>query len=278
MTSTDIQNPTDWSDFDFLEFEAFVSKVENEGFTYAAENYGPNFESPELQAIAADLGALRTLYVENEDKVESWWLRVGSERACDLHNAHVDEERKRREDARLFGIRCTDGFVLTYDTAEDRDQGSAYLLENKDKGWRVPAVLLVREVPGGEWAEERPAVPTPEVLLVDLGELHTRTCVSPLPKHPAAMGWQATAGSMAAGFARALYALNEVAPEKAAEIAVWFQGPFEEGPDPEEHTDWLERHVAGSPETVQRWVDEGREMAEESRANTEAWEKEHKTA
>ncbi|MBE4790287.1 hypothetical protein [Streptomyces caniscabiei] len=265
-----IQNPTDWSDFDFLEFEAFVSKVENEGFTYAAENYGPNFESPDLQAIAADLGALRTLYVENEDKVESWWLLVGSERACGLHNAHVDEERKRREDARLFGIRCTDGHVITYDTAEDRDGGCAYLLENKDKGWRVPDVLLVREAPGGEWTDDRPDVPTPEALLVDLGEIHTRTCVSPLPKHPAAMGWQATAGSMAAGFARALHALNEVAPEKAAEIAAWFQGPFEDGPDPEEHTDWLERHVAGSPEALQRWVDEGRRMAEESAASDES--------
>lgn len=119
---------------------------------------------------------------------------------------------------------------------------------------------------------------TTQKLLADLGELHTRTCVSPLPKHPAAMGWQATAGSMAAGFARALHALNEVAPEKAAEIAVWFQGPFEDGPDPEEHTDWLERNVAKSPAVLERWVEEGRRMAEEAKANTLAWEKEHKTA
>ncbi|MBP5870889.1 hypothetical protein QBB33_34895 [Streptomyces scabiei] len=158
MTSNDIHNPTDWTDFDFLEFEAFVSKVENEGFTYAAENYGPHFESPELQAIAADLGALRTLYVENEAKVDDWYAKVGPERACDLHNAHVDEERQRREDARLFGIRCTDGYVITYDTAEGRDSYAAYLLANQDKGWRVPAVLLHRDVPGGEWTDERPAV------------------------------------------------------------------------------------------------------------------------
>lgn len=154
---TDIHNPTDWSDFDFLEFEAFVSKVENEGFTYAAENYGPNFESPELQAIADDLGSLRRLYLENEAKVDAWWSTVGGERACDLHNAHVDEGRQRREDARLFGIRCTDGYVLTSDSEEDRDSTTAYLLENEGKGWRVPAVLLRRDVPGGEWAEERPA-------------------------------------------------------------------------------------------------------------------------
>jgi hypothetical protein len=157
MNNTDIKNPTDWSNFDFLEFEAFVSKVENEGFTYAAEEYPPRFESPELQAIAADLGALRTLYVENEDKVESWWLLVGSERACDLHNAHVDEGRKRREDARLYGIRCTDGHVITYDTAEGRDSYSAYMLDNQGEGRRAPAALLVRDVPGGEWTEERPA-------------------------------------------------------------------------------------------------------------------------
>ena len=160
MTSTaNIQNPTDWSDFDFLEFEAFVSKVHIEGFTYAAENYGPNFEAPELQAIAADLGKLRTLYIENEAKVEDWYEAVGGERACDLHNDHVDEERQRREDARLFGIRCTDGFVLTEDTEESRDRCSAYLLENEGKGWRVPATLLRRDVPGGEWVEERPARP-----------------------------------------------------------------------------------------------------------------------
>jgi hypothetical protein len=148
-----IENPTTWSDFDFLEFEAFVSKVENEGFTYAAENYSPRFESPELQAIAEDLGALRTLYVENEAKVDVWYQQVGPERACDLHNDHVDEERQRREDARLFGIRCTDGYVITYDTAENRDRNSAFLLESKGKGWRQPAVLLAREVPGGEWTE-----------------------------------------------------------------------------------------------------------------------------
>jgi len=157
--TTNIQNPTTWSDFDFLEFEAFVSKIENEGFTYAAENYGPRFESPELQAIADDLGALRTLYVENEAKVDAWYAQVGPERACDLHNDHVDEERQRREDARLFGIRCTDGYVITSDSEEDRDRNAAYLLENEGKGWRVPAVLLRREVPGGEWREEGPARP-----------------------------------------------------------------------------------------------------------------------
>ncbi|MFD0509401.1 hypothetical protein ACFQ0G_53845 [Streptomyces chiangmaiensis] len=102
--------------------------------------------------------------------------------------------------------------------------------------------------------------------------------VSPLPKHPAAMGWQASSGSMAAGFARALHALHELSPQKAAEIAEWFQGPFDDGPDPEEHTDWLERHVVKGPELLEQWVADGRRLAAEAKANTEAWEKEHRTA
>ncbi|MFE1109677.1 hypothetical protein ACFW5U_27840 [Streptomyces rochei] len=154
---TDIQNPTDWSDYDFLEFEAFVSKVHIEGFTYAAENYGPKFEDPKLQALADDLGTLRSLYLENESKVDNWYEQVGPERACTLHNDHIDERRQRREDACLFGIRCTDGYVLTFDSEGFRDRQAAYLLENEGKGWRVPAVLLRREVSGGEWTDERPA-------------------------------------------------------------------------------------------------------------------------
>lgn len=156
---TDIQNPTDWSDYDFLEFECFVSKVENEGFTYAAENYGPEFEDPNLQTLADDLSTLRALYLKNESKVDAWYAQVGPERACDLHNDHVDEERRRREDACLFGIRCTDGYVITCDSEQFRDSQTAYLLENEGKGWRVPAVLLRRTVPGGEWTDERPARP-----------------------------------------------------------------------------------------------------------------------
>lgn len=119
--------------------------------------------------------------------------------------------------------------------------------------------------------EETETVQTPEQLLADLGEFHMRTLVSPLPKQPAAMGWQAVSGSMAAGFARALHALNDVDPARAQEIVTWFQGPFEdEGPDPEEHTDWLERVVAkGDLALVEKWVEDGRRLAESSKAATE---------
>lgn len=114
---------------------------------------------------------------------------------------------------------------------------------------------------------------TPEQLLNDLGEFHMRTLVSPLPKHPAAMGWQAVSGSMAAGFARALHALNEVDSAKAAEITDWYQGPFEEGPDPEEHTDWLERTVAkGDLDLMEKWVQDGQRLAKSSKEAVDAHE------
>ncbi|MFF2864569.1 hypothetical protein ACFVSX_32395 [Streptomyces rubiginosohelvolus] len=154
---TTIQNPTPWSDYDFLEFECFVSKVGIEGFSYAAEHYGPEFENAELQKVTDDLGTLRAFYREHFPKVGAWYEMVGGERACDLHNAHVDEARKREEDSCLFGVRCTDGHVITYRTAPARDTHAQYLLENRGKGWREPAVMLRRLVPGGEWTEERAA-------------------------------------------------------------------------------------------------------------------------
>lgn len=156
-TTSTIHNPTTWSDHDFLAFEGFVSKVHWEhSYSYAVENYPPEFESPELQALADDPAKLRTLYLENRQKVEDWYDQVGGQRACDLHNDHVDEERRRRRDACLFGIRCTDGFVITAETQEGRDRTAADLLAHKDQqGWRAPTALLAREVPGGEWTEVR---------------------------------------------------------------------------------------------------------------------------
>lgn len=155
-TTTDIQNPTDWSDYDFLEFECFVSKVGHEGFLYAAENYGPEFEDPQLNAVAEDLSALRAFYREHLPKVEAWYETVGMERACDIHNDHVDEAWQRRDDACLFGIRCDDGYIITCDTQDYRDSLWAQMQEEAGKSHRrIPSALLAREVPGGEWTEVR---------------------------------------------------------------------------------------------------------------------------
>jgi hypothetical protein len=154
---TDIQNPTKLSDYDFLEFECFVSKVDSEGFTYAYENYSPDFESPEMQALADDMGALRAFYREHAGLIEEWWNTVGGERACDLHNAHIDEARKREDDACLWGVRCTDGHVVHCGTKAYQDQFVMTALENPR--YRQPAVLLHRTLPGGEWTETPIAAP-----------------------------------------------------------------------------------------------------------------------
>lgn len=151
---TDMQNPTGLSDYDFLEFECFVSKVENEGFQYAWENYSPRFETAELNERASTWQGMRALYREYEPAVTAWYKTVGARRACDLHNAHVDEERKRRNDACLWGVRCEDGYVIHEHSREDRDQLVAQMLEGQGNGWRTPVALLSRAVPGGEWTEE----------------------------------------------------------------------------------------------------------------------------
>ncbi|MFM9373208.1 hypothetical protein [Streptomyces sp. Da 82-17] len=102
---------------------------------------------------------------------------------------------------------------------------------------------------------------TAQNLLTDLGEEYTRAVSSPLPKQPQAMGWQMIAATRTAGFTRALHALREVAPERADEIAAWFDGPFGEGPELPEHTDWLITHVAASRAQFDQWVDAGHRAA-----------------
>jgi hypothetical protein len=149
--TTDIKNPTALSDYDWLEFVSFAWKVDREGYAYAVENYGPEFEDTTLPQGGRDLKAL---YREHKEKVTQWWDTVGGDAACDLQNDHVDEARKRKEDARLWGIRCTDGFVITCDTQEYRDSQAADMRDNHREGWRMPQALLSRTVPGGDWAED----------------------------------------------------------------------------------------------------------------------------
>lgn len=157
----DIHNPADvknplpgLSDYDWLEFVSFVWKVEQEGsYSYAEENYGPDFEAPAMQAVADDSRQLRAYYRANLAAVETWSDTVGGSNAVDLVNDHVDEQRKREQDARLWGIRCTDDYVITCDTEQGRDRQVAYLKQNHGKRWRTPAALLRRDVAGAEWTE-----------------------------------------------------------------------------------------------------------------------------
>lgn len=100
-----------------------------------------------------------------------------------------------------------------------------------------------------------------ETLLADLAQIHTRTVASPLPHHPGHLGWQMTAGALAAGFSVALHALAQMAPEQAEQISAWYHGPFGDGPNAMAYSRWAEQHLAGSPEKFQEWVTDARERA-----------------
>ncbi|MFF9787122.1 hypothetical protein [Streptomyces nigrescens] len=111
---------------------------------------------------------------------------------------------------------------------------------------------------------------TPETLRTDLAQMYLRATASPTPKHPAAFGWQMTAGSLAALSSRLLDVVHRTAPEAAAEIAEWFAGPFGDGPDLEEHAYWVGQRVAGDRGVLQSWIDEARQLAVEAKAATDA--------
>lgn len=167
MTYTDIaayiaEHPTPipvLSQYDFMEMVAFQHKVEWErSFPYAWSNYGPKFENPDLAEYETVRWKFSRLYSHYKPKVLAWRNEVGGQEACDLHNAHIDEQRKRQEDACLFGIRCTDGYVITCDTEHSRDEDAAFMVAHQGgpASYRMPSALLAREVPGGEWTSEVP--------------------------------------------------------------------------------------------------------------------------
>ncbi|WP_328903284.1 hypothetical protein OHR86_28185 [Streptomyces sp. NBC_00441] len=115
---------------------------------------------------------------------------------------------------------------------------------------------------------------SPETLSIDLAQLHLRAIASPLPKQPAVMGWQMTAGSLTALASRLLDVVQHTAPQEAARIADWFAGPFGDGPDLEEHHDWIADRVAGSWGVAEEWIQDARRLAVEAQQAIEAHTKE----
>jgi len=115
---------------------------------------------------------------------------------------------------------------------------------------------------------------TPATLSIDLAQLHLRTTASPLPKQSAAMGWQMTAASLSALASRLLDVVQRTAPEEAAQIAEWFSGPFGDGPDLEEHHDWVTDNISGSWDLTEAWIQEARQLAVQAQQATEAQTKE----
>ncbi|MFF4409881.1 hypothetical protein [Streptomyces sp. NPDC001404] len=99
----------------------------------------------------------------------------------------------------------------------------------------------------------------PEDLLVHLTKVHLRATASPLQHHPGAMGWQATAGALAAWLLDHVIRDN---PLKADAIATLYSGPLGEGPDLDAEVAWIGRVVAGpAGANLQDWITEAEQQA-----------------
>lgn len=102
----------------------------------------------------------------------------------------------------------------------------------------------------------------PEDLLTHLAKLHLRATASPMPRHPAALGWQATAGALAALSTRLLDRVMRDNPHKAEEIAEIYSGPLGEGLNPFVETTWIGKVVAGpAGAELQDWLTEAETLA-----------------
>lgn len=137
------------SEYDFMELVAFDSKVENEGFSYAAEEYSPRFERDGLKHCD-DFNVLRDLLREYRDELDTFWKR---EDACDVHNAHQMRVRKRFEDMCLWGVKRRDGYVIPCATEET----TRYYISQPDHFH--PVALMRRESAAAAWEKVRDIEP-----------------------------------------------------------------------------------------------------------------------
>ena len=108
-------------------------------------------------------------------------------------------------------------------------------------------------------------------LLTDLAQMHLRSVASPLPEHPAALGWQVTAGGVAALAARLMDGLMQADPAKAEAIAGWYDTLVDHGPASVGVYSWIQRRVADPAGTdIEEWVDEARKSAVQAKDATNA--------
>jgi hypothetical protein len=154
--------PAGFSEYDWLELLGFAWKIENEGYGYASENYAPTFESPALKAIAddADPRPLRALYEEHHPALESWQESVGWQQVSDLWDAHLREEKHRREAHLLWAVHPGGdwNYAPYSDAFASRELVDKWIAAHAvlvtKYGWKPwTGRILHRDVPGGEWSE-----------------------------------------------------------------------------------------------------------------------------
>lgn len=107
-----------------------------------------------------------------------------------------------------------------------------------------------------------------ESLRVDLAQLHLGAVSSRTSKDasPETTAWRMTAATTTALASHLLEAVRQSDPGKAAELAIWFAGQFGDGPDLEDHTEWLEQCIAGSPAVYAEWLKEAATEAQQATA------------
>ncbi|MEU3399392.1 hypothetical protein [Streptomyces filamentosus] len=89
------------------------------------------------------------------------------------------------------------------------------------------------------------AEPSVGATLEKLARTYLRSAASPLPRNPATLGWQATAGPLAALAAVLLDYVNKVNPEHAAGFTrTFFHGDLGDGPHPAAVGWWIQTQVA----------------------------------
>ncbi|GAA0501222.1 hypothetical protein [Streptomyces olivaceiscleroticus] len=108
----------------------------------------------------------------------------------------------------------------------------------------------------------------PTQLIEELYRDYLRTTASPLPQHPATLGWQMNTAQALSGLVMALFHLDKANPSMAQELVDWWTrkgdentGP-QEGPNPAEFEAWAKGQIARNPQRFEQWVTEAREAAE----------------
>lgn len=114
------------------------------------------------------------------------------------------------------------------------------------------------------------AEPTVAATLEQLARTYLRAAASPLPRNPATLGWQATAGPLAALAAVLLHHVNKVNPEHAAGFAkTFFHGDLGDGPHPAAVGWWIQTQVAApAGADVMEWVATAEEEAQAALVHT----------
>lgn len=158
MSSSSI--PSEFTEYDWLELLGFAWKIDSEGYEYAAENYSPSFEAPDLQVIADDPDPrpLRALHEQHLTALTDWQEQVGYEEVGRLWDAHLREEKERKEAHLLWAVHPGGdwNYAAYSDAFESREaadkwiEGRAELVEKY--GWKPwTGHMLHRDQAGGEW-------------------------------------------------------------------------------------------------------------------------------